>query len=147
MSGISRALSFAVTYTLTHPLQVVGTYALIANPLTRTWAIRMIVSTGVGVVNASKATAVITAEELVAPALGSRAAVGGSAIALSAVSGAVIGTGISQAIWGEEGARQALTFYGFNAGAGEANYWGSTEDPGYFNIPGNSKKIWEHYFG
>jgi len=78
-------------------------------------------------------------------ALGSKVARGGAGVALAAVSGAVVGTVISQAIWGEEGAKQALTFYGFDAGAGEANYWEQDGEPGYFNIPGNVKKIWEHY--
>jgi len=146
MSGLSRALGIGIQFAVTHPLEVVGTYALIANPLTRTWAIRMIAAAASGSVVATRSAAVITAEELLIPALGSPSAVAASGIALAAVGGAVVGTGISQAVWGEEGARQALTFYGLDAGAGEANYWGSTEDPGYFNIPGNAGIIWRHYF-
>tara|TARA_R100000963_G_C4561636_1_gene50275 strand:- start:34 stop:480 length:447 start_codon:yes stop_codon:yes gene_type:complete len=145
MSTISRVSGFAMQYAIQHPLQVVGTYALLANPLTRTWAIRMIAMAGSGALTATRSTAVITAEELVVPVLGSSRVVAGSAIALAAVGGATVGTGISYGIWGEEGARQALTFYGFDAGAGDANYWGSNASPGYFNIPGNTKKIWDHY--
>jgi len=146
MKEITRALSWTLGWTIRHPLETVGTYALLANPLTRTWAIRMIGAGAQGTFAAARTTAVITSEELLIPILGHRAVVAGAGIALAAVSGAVIGTAISQAIWGDEGARQALTFYGFDAGAGEANYWGTTEDPGYFNIPGNVGKIWRHYF-
>ena len=84
-------------------------------------------------------------QQMSVDALGSSVARGGAAIALAAVSGAVVGTAVSQAIWGEEGARQALTFYGFDAGAGKANYWEKDGVPGYFNIPGNVSKIWKHY--
>lgn len=146
MSMLSRALGIGIQFAVTHPLEIVGTYALIANPLTRTWAIRMIAAAASGSVVAARTTAVITAEELVLPLLGHPAAVASSGIALAVVSGAVVGTTVSYTIWGDEGARQALTFYGLDAGAGEANYWGSTEEPGYFNIPGNVGKIWGHYF-
>jgi hypothetical protein len=142
---IFKIAGFAVQYALQHPLQVGGAYALLANPLTRTWALRMIAVTASGALTTSKAGAIITAEELLIPVLGSSRVVAGSAIALAAVGGATTGTAISYGIWGEEGARQALTFYGFDAGAGDANYWGSSEEPGYFNAPGNIKKIWDHY--
>jgi len=68
-------------------------------------------------------------------------------IALAAVGGAVVGTGISQAIWGEQGARDALTFYGFDAGQGGANYWEQNGKPGYFNIGGNIEIILTEGFG
>ena len=43
--------------------------------------------------------------------LGSATMVGTAAVGLGYVSGAVIGTGISQAVWGDEGAKDALYFY------------------------------------
>lgn len=82
-------------------------------------------------------------QTMAADALATSTVTTAAAVAVGAASGAVIGTGISQAIWGDEGARQALTFYGFDAGAGSANYWGTDANPGYFNIPGNIKKIWK----
>ena len=85
-------------------------------------------------------------QTMTADALATKTATTTAAVAVGAVSGAVVGTAISQAIWGEEGAQHALTFYGFDAGIGDANYWGTKEDPGYFNIPGNVSKIWNHYF-
>ena len=145
MSTVTRVGGWIATYAISHPLQVVGTYALLANPLTRTWAARMVVATALGGAQATKTASIITAEELLIPFLGhwgTRAAAG---ITLAAVGGAVVGTGISQAIWGKEGARQALTFYGLDAGAGEANYLGTMDDPGYFHVPGNINKIWQGY--
>jgi len=66
-----------------------------------------------------------------------------NAIAVGYVIGAVVGTGVATAIWGEEGGNMALDFY-----MGDAHYWDS--DPGgsgYFNIPKNVGRIWDHYMG
>ncbi len=145
MSGITRVLTWATAIVVRHPLEIVGTYALLANPLTRTWTVRMMGATGRGALTAARTSAVITSEELLVPALSHKAATTTAAVGLAAVSGAVVGTAISQSIWGEQGARDALTFYGFDAGQGEAHYWGTKQDPGYFNVPGNVSKIWKHY--
>lgn len=83
-------------------------------------------------------------QTMAADALASSTVTTAATVALGAASGAVVGTAISQAIWGDEGAAQALTFYGFDAGRGDANYWGTTANPGYFNIPGNVRKIWNN---
>jgi len=84
-------------------------------------------------------------QTMAADAAASKAVTATAAVALGAVSGALVGTIISKAIWGDEGAQHALTFYGFDAGIGDANYWGTKDDPGYFNIPGNVSKIWNAY--
>jgi len=65
-----------------------------------------------------------------------------AAVATAAVVGAVVGTGISYAIWGQKGAQQALDFYtgGILFGT-NPNYLGSWKDPGYFHVPGNLWKI------
>jgi hypothetical protein len=114
-----------------------------------TWAVAQAIvhpiSTGRMVLTGGKYALTTSIQTASGDLLASTAATQVAAIGLGAVSGAVVGTAVSQAIWGEEGAKQALTFYGFDAGEGEANYWGDTENPGYFNIPGNAKKIWQHY--
>ena len=68
-------------------------------------------------------------------------------VALAGVSGMVVGTVVAQAIWGDQGARDALTFYGFDAGQGGANYWEQDGKPGYFNIGGNVETIFSEGFG
>jgi len=68
--------------------------------------------------------------------LGSAAATGLSAIAVGYTSGAVIGTGISQAIFGEEGAKQALDLY-----TSPGNFW----DKGIMGMGDNISTIAEHY--
>lgn len=45
-------------------------------------------------------------------AVAGRAALGASSVALGYVIGAVVGTAIAQAVWGDEGAEDALDFYG-----------------------------------
>lgn len=65
-------------------------------------------------------------------------------VALAAVGGMVVGTVISQQIWGDKGAQEALGFYGFDSGH-EPNYWEQDGTPGYFNIPGNLGIIYDHY--
>ena len=57
-------------------------------------------------------------------------------IAAAAVGGAVVGTGISYAVWGKKGAVDAVKFY-----TGSGNYYGTRKDPGYFNVAGNIRKI------
>ena len=114
-----------------------------------TWAISQTVvhpiSTGRIVLSGGKYALTTSIQTASADVLASSAITTAAAVAVGAATGAVVGTAVSQAIWGEEGAKQALTFYGFDAGKGDANYWGDDEKPGYFNIPGNAKKIWQHY--
>lgn len=113
-----------------------------------TWAITQAVahpiSTAKTVGSAAHYGFTTSLQTMAADALASTTVTTAAAVALGAVSGAVVGTAVSQAIWGDEGARQALTFYGFDAGAGDANYWGTRDNPGYFNIPGNVRRIWQH---
>ena len=112
-----------------------------------TWAITQAVAHPISTAKLVGTTArygfTTSLQTMAADALATSPVTTAAAVALGAASGAVVGTAISQAIWGDEGARQALTFYGFNAGAGDANYWGTTANPGYFNIPGNVRKIWK----
>lgn len=56
------------------------------------------------------------------------------AIGAGYVIGAVVGTGISGIIWGDEGADMATGFY-----TGDADY------AGYFDMSGNLSAIWSHY--
>ncbi len=60
-------------------------------------------------------------------------------IAAAAVGGAVVGTGISGAIWGEKGASEAAGFY-------TGGRIGTTPDyKGYADVPGNIAAILRHY--
>lgn len=145
MSTLTRSLWWATSWALTHPWHVIGGYVLLQNPATRAWTLRMTGATLTGTIAAARTTSAITAEELVIPFLASPKVQAGVGLALGVTSGMVVGTAIAQTIWGDEGARDALTFYGFDAGIGDAHYLGTKDDPGYFNIPGNVSKIWEHY--
>ena len=69
------------------------------------------------------------------PAVASAATYAG-AVGAGYVIGAVVGTAVSGAIWGEEGADMATGFY-----TGDADYGG------YFDLAGNANAIWNHYFG
>ncbi|AXH79328.1 MAG: hypothetical protein [Circular genetic element sp.] len=70
--------------------------------------------------------------------LGSAAATGLSAIAVGYTSGAVIGTAISQGIWGDEGAKHALDLY-----TSPTKFW----DDAILGYADNISTIWEHYTG
>lgn len=63
-------------------------------------------------------------------------------IAAAAVGGAVGGTAISAALWGKKGGKEAADFYtGGRLFGTNPNYLGSWQDPGYFHVPGNLRKI------
>lgn len=65
-----------------------------------------------------------------------------AAVASAAVVGAVVGMGISYSLWGRKGAQEAMDFYTRGAFFGtNPNYYGTADDPGYFNMYGNLKKI------
>jgi len=59
------------------------------------------------------------------------------------VIGAIIGTKVAEEVWGEKGKQEAIGFYtgGKAPGSTPPNYWGTWDDPGYFNLPGNYWKI------
>ena len=66
-----------------------------------------------------------------------------NAVVAGYIVGAVVGTGVATIIWGEEGGNMALDFY-----MGDGHYWDSDPgDSGYFNIPKNVGRIWDHYMG
>jgi len=70
----------------------------------------------------------------------------GAALASTYIIAAVAGTGISYALWGQKGARQAMDFYSGGALFGtQPNYYGTADDPGYFNVPGNVLKIIQNW--
>lgn len=67
--------------------------------------------------------------------LGGAAATYAGALTAGYVLGAVVGTGVSYHIWGDEGADHAIDFY-----------TGQGDHEGYFDIGGNLDKIISHYF-
>lgn len=111
--------TLAITQSILHPIQ---TARAVAYPAQYLWT------------TPPQAVAQTAARRFVLPA---------AAVALAAVAGAVVGTAVANHIWGREGARQALGFYGFESGH-EPNYWMQDGVPGYFNIPGNLKIIYEY---
>lgn len=66
--------------------------------------------------------------------LGSAAATYAGALTAGYVLGATVGTGVSYAVWGDDGASHALDFY-----------TGQGDHSGYFDITGNFNDILDHY--
>jgi len=63
-------------------------------------------------------------------------------IGAAALGGAVAGTAISYGLWGKKGGKEAADFYtGGRLFGTNPNYYGSSKNPGYFNVIGNIRKI------
>jgi len=149
MVSVSTPIYWGVSWGLSHPLESAGLILLLKSPATRTWTLRMLAAGARGAVAGGRTAAIITYQELVVGTAVGRglttAATYTGAIAAGYVIGTVVGTGVAYAVWGPKGASQASGFYTGGVVGSEPNYWGTDEDPGYFNVPGNVSNIWRHY--
>jgi len=111
-------------------------YAITGNTATLRFAGRMVSFGTRAHINAVRAIWTTSLVRGGSVSLGGAVSLGLSAITLGYTSGAVIGTGISQILWGDEGAKAALDLY-----TSPTKFW----NDGILGMGGNIKTIWNSF--